>query len=165
MELIEKRVLSTSQTEIPFTGPWSQYMDLEIYVNAFFTTSGGADGIWIQFNNDSATNYSVFWFESTRGTSINSSGISDYNGMWISYRPSGSASMPISCRTRMFDINRTDTVKHMVSRFGGGHEGFNGTYNGAWENTAAISSFKLVKGVGASQFLAGTTISVYGVKG
>jgi hypothetical protein len=165
MELIEKRVLSTAQTDVSFTGPWAQYMDLEIYINAFFTTSGAPDGIWLQFNNDTASNYSVYWFESTRGTSINSSGSANFGGMWTTYRPSGTTAMPVSCRVRAFDINRTDTVKHMVSRFGGGHEGYTGTYNGAWKDTSSISSLKLVKGAGASQFLAGTTVSVYGVRG
>jgi hypothetical protein len=164
MELIEKRILSTAQTEIPLTGPWSQYTDLEIYLNAYFTASAGADGVQIQFNNDTGNNYSVYYFESLKGTGINANGSAAIGGMWVTYRPSGSTDIPISARIRIFDINRTDVVKHMVSRYGGGSETYFGTYNGAWENTQALSSIKFIKGAGSSQFLAGTTLSIYGVK-
>ena len=163
MELIEKRVLGTASSEVNFTGPWSAYTDIEIYLNIFLTGSGSPEGVKLQMNGDTGANYNIYFFETTNGTGINASGTVGDTSMWVTYRPSGSTDVPISGRVRLFDINSTDTVKTSISRYGG-IEGYGGTYNGAWKNTNAITSLKFIKGIGASNFLVGSTFLVYGVK-
>jgi hypothetical protein len=163
MELIEKRVLGSALSEVNFTGPWSAYTDIEIYLNLFFTSSASPEGVKIQFNGDTGANYNIYFFETTGGSGVNSNGTVSDTSMWVTYRPSGSTDVPLSGRVRLFDVNSTDIIKTSVSRYGG-IEGYGGTYNGAWKNTNALSSFKFIKGIGASNFLTGSTFLVYGVK-
>ena len=163
MELIEKRVLGSSLSEVNFTGPWADYTDIEVYLNVFFTGSGGADGVKVQFNGDTGANYNFQIFETTGGSSIYASSATNDTSIWMTYRPSGSTDVPVSARVRFFEVNSTSTMKSLASRYGS-IEGYGGTYNGAWKNTNALSSFKFIKGVGASNFLTGSTFLVYGVK-
>lgn len=164
MEFIERRVLGSNLSEVVLTGPWSNYTDLEIYVNAYFTGSGSAEGIKLQINNDTGANYNFYFFETLNGSGINANGAVSDTSMWVTYRPSGTTAIPISARLRLFDINSTSVTKASVSRYGG-IEAYGGTYNGVWKSTAAITSLKFIKGTGASQFLAGSTFTVYGVRG
>jgi len=163
MELIEKRVLGSALSEVNFTGPWAAYTDIEVYLNVFFTGSGSADGVKVQFNSDTGANYNFQIFETLNGGSVNANSVNNDTSMWITYRPSGSTDVPVSARVRFFEVNSTDTMKASVSRYGG-IEGYGGTYNGVWKNTNALSSFKFIKGTGASNFLTGSTFLVYGVK-
>jgi hypothetical protein len=116
----------------------------------------------MQVNGDTGTNYMNYWMESILGSSLNSSGESATSSVWTTYTSNNNSSFPIAFRLRMFDINSTTFVKPFTSRFGGivANEG---TYNNVWKSTAAISSISFLR-TSESNILAGSSITVYGVK-
>lgn len=160
--LIEKRIISTTTAApITFTGPWSDYTDLEIYAN-IYCSGAGVQAIKMQLNGDTGSNYSNYWMESTIGTSLNSSGEAATTSTWITYTPGNNTSFPLCFRLRMFDINSTSLVKPFTSRFGG-IAAHSGTYNNVWKSTSAVTSISFLRN-GENNILAGSSISVYGVK-
>ena len=144
------------------SGSIANYRYIDIFGTVFMT---GAGGVKMQFNGDTANNYSTAYLEQQPGGIMGwGSGVGE-SSTWGAYRGiSGSTDRPLHFYARIFNPNATDRNKQTQVRFGNYNEGFNGTYNGLWAVNNAITSITMVTSSGVN-LLAGTNFQVYGIRG
>lgn len=143
-----------------------QYKYLEIVGTAFFPSSGSAQAVKVQFNNDTGSNYSWYYIEHRNAGGLGYGGSGSDNSAFCTYRPVGNLpSFPLNFRSRLYNVNSTTQYKQSSNRFGGTSEGYQGMYNTAWRNSSnAITSIQLISAFG-DVFQAGTNFQLYGIKG
>jgi hypothetical protein len=170
-ESIETITLGSAATEITFSSIPSTYKHLEIRGIARTTRSGsGYDWFTARFNGDTGSKYS---FHILMGT-----GSAPY------YYPAGSqtsmyvgALSQASTSSYMYGafitsvLDYAKTSKYKVIRTGFGHEidannteSLVGQISGSWQDTAAVTSMTFLI-PGGYQFAAGTSLSLFGIKG
>jgi len=165
--------LSGSQSSIEFTNIPQTYTHLQIRGLSRVQSSGGVDGdnVKIQFNNDTATNYSrhgMYGLGSGSGTS--------YSGVSQTFVSAGfalrSAALTNNFSASVVDIlDYRDTNKFKTIRSINGFDN-NGTgsypsgvifNSGNWRSTSAITSIKFTTDADGTNFLTGSTFALYGV--
>jgi hypothetical protein len=145
-------------TSVTFSSLGS-YTDIVAVVVPIYA-SGGSD-VSVQFNGDTATNYSQTWI-SGNGTSASSSRntsdtyirtggsiASGYPAMqrWNFFSYAGSTNKTVLVEVAN-DLNGSGTVRRAV---------------GLWRSTAAITSIKF-EATGGINFASGSIITLYGIK-
>ena len=155
---ISTQTLGSAVASVTFSSIPSTYTDLVLVANAT-AASLGADSIDIQFNSDTANNYSTTQMTSTGSAASSTRGTSEPRiyGALIS-----SSEISIS----IWHINNyanTTTYKTVLAR---GNLG--STYGvrqsaGLWRSTAAINAIKLYNDT-AQNFAIGSTFTLYGIK-
>lgn len=150
-------ISGTSTYTVSFSSISSAYTDLKLVFN------GGAsagENFRIQFNSDTASNYSSTWV-SGDGTNTSSSRQATTN-ILVNY--DGFLSNVFSTVTIVdfLSYSNTTTYKNVLSR---ANNSANGTslIVGSWRNTAAITSMNLLFGSGTSYLLSGSTFTLYGI--
>ena len=131
----------------------SGYTDLVLVANGSTSTATG--NVRVQFNGDTAANYSNTRVlgdgsaaSSARDSNVGSSAIGD----WGTDR--------CTLVTNFQNYSNSTTNKTILSR--SGSEGYVSAYVGLWRNTGAITSITIFKN--SSNFTAGSTFSLYGIK-
>lgn len=166
-ESIATVTASGGETSLNFTSIPSTYTSLQLRWIAR-TSRGGPYGYFaVRFNSDSSSSYTKhsLWVD---GTNVNSTGQTGTAQSEITYGASGSTAGSGTFGTGILDLhNYTSTTQSKTYRSFDGNNN-NGTGNielcsGLWTNTAAITAINLV--TTAHTFLAGTTFSLYGIKG
>jgi len=158
-EPIATQTLGSAATTVTFSSIPGTYTDLRIVAVSQSSTSNGAR---IKFNSDSGTNYSYTYLrgDGTNATSSNSSNDSNPY-FWI----------PLEGSSR-YSFNTIDIFSYAGSTYKTSLVSDNGDNNGAgsvwrmvslWRNTSAITSIDLST-VSSSDFLTGSTFTLYGVK-
>jgi hypothetical protein len=130
----------------------SGYTDLVLVANGSTSTATG--NVRVQFNGDTAANYSNTRVlgdgsaaSSARDSNVGSSAIGD----WGTDR--------CTLVTNFQNYSNSTTNKTILSR--SGSEGYVSAYVGLWRNTGAITSITIFKN--SSNFTVGSTFSLYGI--
>ena len=168
--LISKQVLGSSATTVTFSSIPSTYKSLQIRGLSRDTGGGAAQdvGYYLQFNSDTASNYSFHKLQATGAGVVSATGFASQTLVGVSGSSSNATAANVM-GVLIVDIvdyannNKNKTVK----AFGGMND--NGTTaaiymslaSGLWMSTAAITSITI--GAGTTAFATGTTFSLYGV--
>jgi hypothetical protein len=163
-EPISTTTLGSAQGSVTFSSISGSYTDLVLVVSGYVATSDGAVPV-LQFNGDTATNYSGT-FLSANGTTARSDRNTTIASSWISYSPGFSTtSANVSVVTaHIQNYSNTTTFKSVLGRMNsslGNYAGV-GASIGMWRSTAAITS--VLVGLSAGTYATGTTFTLYGIK-
>lgn len=162
---IARTTLTSAAANVTFSSISGSYTDLILTVNARTTSMTDTyDALQIQFNSDTASNYSDTAIygdgsavSSQRRTSQSASGIA---------RLSPGTGPFLGMDATIINIqnySNTTTYKTMLSRSNAMNEYYEvGALVGLWRSTAAINAIKLYPAV-ASGFAIGSTFTLYGI--
>jgi hypothetical protein len=161
-EPIATQTLSSSAASITFSSIAASYTDLKIVLVA---TGDAGSAPMIQFNGDSASNYSgTFIAGSGSAASSTNTGAND-SRIRSGYQSVAGLSSTIP-HMYTFDIfsYAGSTFKTVLTSFSEDNNGsgYVGRGVGLWRSASAVTSI-LVSGAGAN-FLTGSTFTLYGVK-
>lgn len=148
--------LSSSQSSVTFSSINGSYTDLVLVATGTATTSTGAN---VQFNSDTASNYSVTRLlgdassaSSNRSTTQTSITVC-YNGNWTT---TSTANFIVHIN----NYSNSSTYKTLLSRGSRGDSGADAIV-GLWRSTTAITS--LTFNTAAGSFASGSTFTLYGI--
>ena len=156
--------LASAQSSITLNS-FSGYTDLKIVFNGKVTTAAGTK---LQFNGDTATNYSLTYLMGN-GTTVSSGRSSNIN--WIGTALASGDSIVANVYTphqiNIFNYANTTTYKTALWRFDIVAQGYLGagetdTIVGLWRSTAAITSISLFPD-NSTTYAIGTSVSLYGI--
>lgn len=129
------------------------------------STHTGYEGLRLRFNGDSGTNYSTHYLFGT-GSSVGYGGQASTTGAYVGLASPSSASNNFGASV----VTINDFASSTKNKTTMAHSGVRWTssestiHSGAWYNTAPITSLTFYGDTGAT-FIAGTRISIYGIKG
>jgi hypothetical protein len=157
-EPIATYTLGTAAPSLTFSSIPATYTDL-VMVASVTAASVGTDSIDMQFNSDTATNYSVTYINGngTTATSVRFSGDTKIIGAIISSTEVSTAIWHI-----MNYANAT-TYKSAFARGGLGSSYGVRQAVGLWRSTSAINTIKLYND-SSQNFAAGSIFTLYGIK-
>jgi hypothetical protein len=152
-------VVGSSTGTVTFSSISSTYTDLIIVSNLGVAT---AARLYIRFNGDTGNNYSDVYLTGTGGAF---SGLdTTQNAMTIGGAWNGiSTTLNATNIAQIMRYSNTTTFKTSLFRTANakGGSGSVDANAGLWRNTAAITSVSII---GGSNFLDGSTFSLYGIK-
>lgn len=155
-EPIATTTLGSSATSYTFSSIPSTYSDLVVVVVGANAT--GDTGLGLEFNGDTATNYSM--------TLIYGNGSSAVSGRATSANKIDIGRMDGSISSNIFHIqnySNTTTNKTVIGR--GNAMSIVTATVGLWRSTAAINAVKIYgSSAGSASFNTGTTFTLYGIK-
>lgn len=167
--------LSTSTTSVTISGiPQAGYQHLQLRSIARTDRSGfSIDGIIVQFNNDTGSNYAMHQMNGD-GTTVNANGLISSNLQHVLGATGASAIANNFGVSVMNILNYTDTSKYKTLRFIGGHDnntsspdteyGFAAMGSILWMNTSSITSIRFTPRVGTN-FQRYSQFNLYGIRG
>ena len=158
---------STNVASFDFTSIPSSYSHLQIRMLGRSSRATVNDNFLIQFNGDTATNYSWHYLSGNGATTAYSS-----NGV-TQTSLAGNSLTAASTAANVFGITVVDifdysnTNKFKTTRLMGGMDvngatGYAEMYSGLWRSTTAISSIKITPGLG--NFIPYSSCALYGIK-
>lgn len=152
--------LGTAASSYTFTSISGSYTDLFLVANGYITTGG--QGIRIQFNGDTASNYSNTQL-SGNGTSASSARDSSGTNARLTYEASWTTTTADYAQINLSIMNYSNatTYKTFLSRANRASGGVDAIV-GLWRSTSAITSITIFPA--ANSFVTGTTFSLYGIK-
>jgi len=163
---------TTSPSSITFSSIPSGYSSLQIraMVKDTYTTTAGTYEYNMQFNGDTATNYSWHWLYGNGTSALATGAATQSNIDVIGSGLSSNAALANMYGVSIVDIiDYTSTSKYKTVRaFAGDNANSTSTnYNvdlvsGSWRSTAAITSITLT--AGGTAFATGSTFALYGMK-
>lgn len=141
---------------------WSHLQLRCISRNAYTGGSAGIDNLFIQFNSDTASNYSAHYL-SGNGASA-SAGAYNADVVYCVTSTGGTGTQPFS--VQVIDIlDYKDTNKYKTVRLLSGADlngsGTVGLWSGNWRNTNAITSIKIYSNY---NWVENTQFALYGIK-
>ena len=160
-EPIATSTLGSAAASITFSSIPSTYTDLR-FTLLINTTTTNSEGIRLQYNNDTGTNYSYLYVSGTGSSAVTALATDD---TYIILHYSGtSTTIPTFYFGDVFSYAGS-TFKTALT---GSSEDKNGSGNttrnvGLWRSTAAITTLKLGN-AGGGNFNAGTIATLYGIK-
>lgn len=157
-EPIATNTLGSNTASVTFSSIPQTYTDLVLIVN--FGKSTSNPSVYIQFNSDTATNYSLTTLQGT-GTAAASARSSNDGGMYVNFRDPGTT-VTSNVIGSIMDYSNTTTYKTALFRF---NESTTGTATtvGLWRSTSAINTVKVAFD-NAALYLSGSTFTLYGIK-
>ena len=157
-EPIATYTLGTAAPSLTFSSIPATYTDL-VMVASVTAASVSTDSIDLQFNSDTATNYSVTYINGngTTATSVRFTGDTKIIGGIISSTEVSTAIWHI------FNYTNTTTYKSALARGGLGSSYGVRQAVGLWRSTSAINTIKLYND-SAQNFAAGSIFTLYGIK-
>ncbi len=134
----------------------------------FFARGSSIDAVKIQFNNDTATNYSYHYLFGARGGSSGSSNATTQSygiALWSMGMPSAASVFGFGIQDF---LDYRNTTKFKTVR---GFDGWDGNGTGGietvsynWRSTSAISSIKLTPNTGGVTFQQYSTFALFGIE-
>jgi hypothetical protein len=159
-EKIQSTTLGSSSASISFTSIPSTYTDLRL---VFIGTNSAGGTLAIQYNNDTATNYSTTYaygnatasYKQNNKPRINITDDVNVAGLGPSGNPS----------SYTIDILSYTGSGYKTCLFQGGVKYYNvvNVGVGLWRDTAAINRIDFITS-GSSQYNTGTSVTIYGIK-
>jgi hypothetical protein len=165
-EPIATQTLGTATNTVTFTSIPQTYTDLICIVEGRGTRADYDDEVKIQFNSDTATNYSTTLLTGT-GSSTSSSRASN-SSVIIGRITANSATAGVRSNMilNIMNYSNTTTYKTVLERLNeppsGGADYGVGLHVGLWRNTAAITILTLT--TTAANFSSGCNFTLYGIK-
>jgi len=153
---IATTTLGSAAASYTFSSIAGTYTDLVIVANA--TASTGALNPQIQFNGDTASNYSLTWMYGN-GTSAFSARYSNQTFAYFGYM---TTTEPATYILQIQNYSNTTTNKSTLFRWNATNTEV-GAGVALYRSTAAITSITLK--TSANNFAIGSTFSLYGIKG
>lgn len=157
--LISETVLGSAQASVTFSSIPGTYKDLVIETVSIATSPNS--GIWMQFNNDTGSNYSDTYLygdgsaaassRRTSQTSIKDVGLLFTSGLNVS-------------SVNILSYANTNINKTVLIRYGAASVE-TGTAVGLWRSNSAITSIKLLSGFAGVDFASGATFRLWGIVG
>jgi len=159
--LIASNTLGSNTASVNFGSIPGTYTDLILVAQLGQTTTSSSLGI--QFNGDTATNYSFTELYGT-GTTAASARAATQSVIYICYDTVPDATLNNNFICHIMDYSNTTTNKTVVSRQNNPSSAYPGTSAvvGLWRSTAAITSV-LIKPAGGN-LLSGSTFKLYGIE-
>jgi hypothetical protein len=157
-EPIATTTLGSATATVTFNSIPGTYTDLILITSTASDLASGSEHILCRFNSDSGTNYSATYLYGT-GSSALSGRNSNSTGAFIGRQEQTELGTGI---THIQNYANTTTNKTVLSR--GGLAGqITIAYVSLWRSTSAITRIDLTPN-GATNFDAGSTFTLYGVK-
>lgn len=147
--------LAANASTLTFSSIPQGYTDL-MFVTSGISQPAGGGSIRLQFNGDTANNYSYLYMFGS-GTSTASGAFANTNGCLVNRHSTADG----SGWTSIMNYSNTTTFKSLTSRGGGNNIAI--ALNGTWRNTAAITSITCNMESGPG-FATGFTATLYGIK-
>jgi hypothetical protein len=162
--LLETVTLTSAQASVEFTDLatkyGSSYQHLQIRMTA---RCGAAANIKIQYNGDTAGNYSFHYLEGTGSSVISGAGTSQSSGdLGVAVAESNVFSGFIVDILDPFETTKFKTGRSFYGAATAGSK-WMGIMSHNWRSTSAVTSIKLA--AGAQSFQTGSRIAIYGLKG
>jgi hypothetical protein len=147
--------LGSAAASVTLSSISGAYTDLVLVCNAT-SSSGSPNGLFLQVNSDTATNYS-----STRlyGTGSAAASVRESTTDRIMTGWTSSTGMTTMI-THLMNYSNTTTYKTTISRTSDSVSRVNATV-GLWRSTSAITSIKLISE--GTNFNSGSTFTLYGI--
>lgn len=158
-EPIATTTLGSAASSITFSSIASTWTDLRV---VFVGTSSTANACRIQFNSDTATNYS---YTDLIGDGASATSSRSSNTTYITMTPASALSTTISSLLTMDIFSYAgSTYKTALINASEDRNGSGGVGNqvGLWRSTSAINSILIYASSG--NFATGTTATIYGIK-
>jgi hypothetical protein len=154
---IAEQTLGSAAASVTFSSIPGTYTDLILVCS--LGASNAAQDFKIQFNGDTATNYSVTLMRGT-GASAISNRESNIAYIYLDYTGVTQNVVQSQYNVNIMNYANTTTYKTILSRRSDvGYSTEAGV--GLWRNTAAITS--IVVGMTAGNLITGSTFSLYGI--
>jgi hypothetical protein len=164
-ESIQTITAGSAVASIEFTSIPQSYSHLQIRGIGRSTIVGAADEIQIQFNSDTATNYSTHQFYGDGGTSASSAAAT--SSIMYGIYTTGASGLANNFGAGVFDIldyantNKFKTIR-IISGYDNNGSGYALMRSGNWRSTSAITSIKLF--TASSNFAQYSSFALYGIK-
>ena len=162
-EKIATNTLGSAAASITFSSISGAYTDLVLVANTKVSTAADVQECYLQFNSDTATNYSI--------TRFYNSGVNAFSGRETSVTKidnirlpgSNSASTVFgSMIANIQNYSNTTTNKTTILRMNAETvSGQQGALVGLWRNTSAITTILFAPTSG--NFVSGSTFTIYGI--
>jgi hypothetical protein len=157
---IASTTLGSAAATVTFSSIPGTYTDL-VLLTAASNTGGNGNGLAIQFNTDTASNYSKTYLYGD-GTSVVSGRGTSQTNISISNMPISSTGVFGAGVANIQNYSNATTYKTVVSRGGAANTGMIViAYVGLWRSTAAITTITLFSDTG--NLATGSTFSLYGI--
>jgi hypothetical protein len=154
-------VSGSSTALVTFSGVPSTYTDIFI-VASVATVSGTSSYLDMNFNTDTASNYSATTMY-TNGSSTGSGNLSNRTAVPCGIEYVGTTTSAFqSFEINVFSYANTNFFKSVLSKSGQLSSNFVGFTAGLWRSTSAISTISL--GYATGNFREGSTFTLYGIK-
>ena len=155
-EKIATSTLGSAQADITFSSISGSYTDLVIVCNAKGTA---AESVRMQFNSDTATNYSSTQLSANTGAgTVGSVGFSSVNDIRIGYYQNGLSTTDfLPCIIQIQNYSNSTTYKTALGRSARQSV----ATVGLWRSTSAITAIKLYPASG--NFDTGSIFTIYGI--
>lgn len=165
--LISSNVLSSAAASVTFSSIPGSYEDLVIKLTARTDAASVADGIKLEFNNDTATNYSARNLTAD-GASITSYGFSNQSTSNFTRSLNGdSATSNTFGNWECYIAQYANSSTNPICSFGVGENNsttaFTGAGAGLYRNGSGISIVKITNSNNAN-FVSGSSFYLYGIK-
>jgi hypothetical protein len=153
---IASQTVTTTVAGLTFSSIPSTYTDLVVITS----TRGTVDShLLLQFNADTATNYSSTYYYATAGAGYTARQTNTF-GCFVGRTATATSDFATGV-THIQSYSDTTTNKTILSQ-GASPAVLNILYSGTWRNTAAITSLTISGNT--TDLLPGSTITLYGIK-
>jgi hypothetical protein len=154
-------VSGSSTALVTFSGIPATYTDIFI-VASVATVSGTSSYLDMNFNTDTASNYSATTMY-TNGTTSGSANLTSRTAVPCGIEYVGTTTSAFqSFEINVFSYASTNFFKTVIAKSGQFSSNFVGSSAGLWRNTNAITTISL--GYGTGNLRAGSTFTLYGIK-
>jgi len=150
-EKIATTTLGSAASSVTFSSISSAYTDLVLVINGTLT---GSAIKYINFNGDSAANYSITTLIGTGASAVSSRYGEPYLDVY------NSVANPFMNVVKIMNYSNTTTYKTMIDRSNSAAYGVDATV-GLWRSTSAITSFTITSESG--NLISGSTFTLYGI--
>jgi hypothetical protein len=157
---IQTVTVGTAQSTLSFTSIPATYTHLQI--RGFTLGSVTAQDVKLQFNSDTATNYSIHYLQGS-GSAASSAGLASQS--YIEIGLTGTTANPSVFVTDILDYGNTNKKKTVrsLSGYDSNGSGYVNLFSGYWNSTTAISTITLTAYSG--NFNTYSSFALYGIKG
>lgn len=161
-EPIQTVTATAGQSAVTFSSIPATYTDLKIVMN--YRSNTGIAGSSIQFNGDTATNYSETYLTGN-GTATSSAKYTSGNYIQVGWQGWATTTIPNLNTVDIFSYagstNKTVLITESSDRNGSGSVT---RAVGLWRSTSAITSIVINENAGGGNYAAGSTFTLYGIK-
>lgn len=154
-ENIATQTLGNAATTVTFSSIPSTYTDLILIIRGNNTSSGNRAG-YIQFNGDTATNYSYTFIQGDGSSAASSRASSQAQAQFSNVLNDNTNSI-----IQVQNYSNTTTNKTFLAR-GNSPSTVVQAFVGLWRSTAAINSIAIF--LNADQWASGSNFTLYGIK-
>lgn len=151
--------LGSAQSSVTLNS-FSGYTDLRLVMTPI-ASSGSTTYVSLQFNGDTATNYSETYLTGN-GSTAGSARDPNVNATYL-YNTGAPTTAGLVVTTDIMNYSNSTTYKTLLTRSNLA-SAYTNAYVGLWRSTAAITSIVIAPVGGSGTYAAGSTFTLYGIK-